>query len=124
MPVRSYSEGSQLFELMRQTFPRLELIEQTSVVDADSATTYRNTTIARDPSGLVISVITEQQPGGPRRRSWRTPSPAIGPAAVLRLAAGSRPGSSVAVSAQVPAGIAVPGALLDQLLDQAGQQSP
>lgn len=107
--------SSELLVLAQQFFPGARQLQAAIVSDPETAIDYRASTVIRTPSGITVSILAEHSASDERVPAWQSPFPVTGPAAVVLVVPGSQPGYSVAVSAQVPAGLPVPAAALRQL---------
>lgn len=120
-PIRtrcSYTDspaGGGLFPIAERYLPGSELLTGSSVYDASTAAGYRTTVTLRTPQGVLVMAVAERSPGGISVPAWRSALPGTGPADLTLVVPGQRPGSDVAVSAHVPAGVAVPASALQRL---------
>ena len=115
--------GAQLLQLIEVHFPRVEQLSASIVFDIDTASNYRSSVLATVGSGITVLVTAQCVPRGDRVSPWRSSVPTVGPADVAVVLPGPVRGCSVAVTAHVPAGVAVPARALAELADEPGLSS-
>lgn len=104
-----------LLTLATEYLPDAQLLRASTVFDDYSAADYRDTLVLRTGAGLTIWLVANCDPRGVAIAGWQSAAPGTGPADIAVVVAGPKAGCSVAVIAQVPPGVAVPGAALREL---------
>jgi hypothetical protein len=109
--------------LVQQYLPDAQSLSASSVFDGNSGEFYRSLLIVELPSGVLVSIEVQRDPTTAAKiPAWQSALPSTGPADVELLVTGRLPGSSVAVSAHVPRGVAVPVTELQRLAADPGLQ--
>jgi hypothetical protein len=117
-------DGGDLFGPTERYLPGAALVHADWVFDSGSAQDYRVSLVVRTPSGMLVTVTATRNLFGPAVPAWQSPIPAVGPADIALVVPGPRPGTALAVTATVPAGVAVPAVGLQSLAaDQSLQLS-
>jgi hypothetical protein len=109
------ADGGPLLVAVRHYLPAAVMLRSHSVSDANSARPYLVRLAVRTPDGILLTLTASYRPSGPAAPAWRSPLPAVGPADIALVVPGRRAGTALAVTATVPAGIAVPAAALRAL---------
>ena len=115
--------------VQRQTFDAAVLTGE-ATTDPTGRHVYRTSLVARTRSGITLTLVAACVPQGDPVTGGSSVSSNSGSAvgagaAVVELVVGGAPGCSVAVTAQVPAGVAIPDAGLTALAhDPAAQLAP
>jgi hypothetical protein len=102
--------------VLQTEFPDATVVAVSSVFDTATGRTLRSSAQVRTPAGMVVSAMAQCVRLGSPVPDRDTPSaaPSQGPADPLFVVSGA-PGCSVAVTAHVPARVAVPTALLERI---------
>ena len=108
-------DGGPLFNAVRQLLPAAALVGAESVFDTGSAREYLARLVVRTPDGLLLRLTATRDPTEHPVPGWQSALPARGPADIALVVPGRRPGTALAITATVPAGVAVPVAALSQL---------
>ena len=107
--------GGTLFHPAVSYLPGADLVGGESVYDTASTRDYRSSLVMRTPDGVLVTLTSCYDPTGAAIPAWQSPLPAVGPADIALVVPGRRPGTAVAVTATVPAGVPVPATALLQL---------
>jgi hypothetical protein len=108
-------DGGALLGTTLNYLPGVALVRAEWVFDSGSGQDYRQSLVVRTPSGILVTVMATRISSGPAAPAWQSPIPSVGPAEVALVVPGLRPGTALAVTATVPAGVAVPAADLQSL---------
>lgn len=127
-PTRSCSVSPNplqgLYDAALEDFADADVLHAGSVFDAATGQTFRTEVVLRTRSGIVVWAAAQCVPRGARVPDWTAPAPSRGPADVAIVVGGPH-GCSVAVTATVPAGVAVPAGPLNRLVrTRAAQLTP
>jgi hypothetical protein len=112
---RDQPDGGPLFVAVKRLLPTAALIRAESVFDTGSAREYLARLAVRTSDGLLLTLTATRNVTDRAVLGWQSPLPAGGPADIALVVPGHQPGSAVAVTATVPAGVAVPAAALREL---------
>lgn len=105
-----------LLIVAEQYLPGSEQLRLETAYDESSTISYRSTVVLRTPGGVTVSIVASFDPRGIRVGRWSSSVPSTGPAEITLVTPGYyTPGTSLAVTAQVPAGVAVPVTALRKL---------
>ena len=108
-------DGGPLFHAVQHLLPSVAVVQAESVYDNGTAREYLVRLVAGTPDGIQLTVTATRDPAGRAVPGWRSALPGQGPADIALVVPGRRPGTAVAVTATVPAGVPVPAAALRQL---------
>jgi hypothetical protein len=108
-------DGGSLFHAVQHALPTVAVVQAESVYDNGTAREYLVRLVAGTPDGIQLTVTATRDPAGRVVPDWRSALPGHGPADIALVVPGHRPGTAVAVTATVPAGVPVPAAALLQL---------
>jgi len=108
-------DGGPLLHAAQHALPTVALIRAESVYDNGTAREYLVRLVAGTPDGIQLTVTATRDRAGRAVPAWRSALPGQGPADIALVAPGRRPGTAVAVTATVPAGVPVPASALLQL---------
>jgi len=108
-------DGGPLFHAVQHLLPTVTVVRAESVYDSGTAREYLVRLVAETPEGIQLTVTATHDPAGRSMPEWRSALPARGPADIALVIPGHRPGTGIAVTATVPAGVPVPATALRQL---------
>ncbi|MDQ2847541.1 MAG: hypothetical protein M3Y77_14605 [Actinomycetota bacterium] len=106
--------GAALLPTAERYFSISRQLQAATVFDTTADATYRASLVLGTSSKLTLSIVAQCIPNGPPLAAWQSPIPPLGPAEIVLVVPGED-GCSVAVSTQVPAGMAVPATALRRL---------
>jgi hypothetical protein len=114
---------TELFGLVQQYFPAARELDASRAFDAATGQGYQLSLLISVPAGITISFTLRADPTRSSAvHGWQSDLPERGPADVVVVRPGPMIGSSLAVTAHVPAGAPVPAAALARLLADPGLQ--
>ncbi|HJQ02373.1 MAG TPA: hypothetical protein VJ851_12290 [Jatrophihabitans sp.] len=108
-------DGGPLFHAVQHLLPTVTVVQAEAVYDNGTAREYLVRLVAGTPDGIQLTVIATRDRAGRAVPDWRSALPQQGPADIALVVPGRRPGTAVAVTATVPAGVPVPAAALQTL---------
>lgn len=106
--------GAALLPTAERYFSITRQLQAATIFDTTADATYRASLVLDTSSNFTLSIVAQCILGGPPVTAWQSPMPAFGPAEITLVVPGND-GCSVAVSARVPAGMAVRATALRRL---------
>ncbi len=102
--------------VVEQYLPGSTELRLDTVYDEASDTDYRSTVLLRTSAGVIVSIVASYDPRAAPISRWSSEVPGTGPAEITLVTPGYyTSGTSLAVTAQVPTGVAVPANALRKL---------
>jgi hypothetical protein len=102
--------------VVEQYLPGSSQLLLDTVYDESSDTDYRSTVVLRTFDGVIVTIVASYDPRGAPVSRWNSSVPSTGPAEITLVTPGYyTSGTSLAVTAQVPAGVTVPAIALRKL---------